>query len=277
MFVEAGMQGLEPAEVRSVADEVLSLWRTGKSTRPFSDRYKGFTSDDAYAVAALTSAAREAHGDRIVGRKVGFTNKAAWKALGISAPMWGYMFRTTVFNLADIDNRFALDGFAEPRIEPEIVVGLKGAPAPDMSEGELRSCIDWVAHGFEIAQCVYPGWRFAVADAIANQCLHAALLIGRRSEPNDEVWGSMRTLSLDLCRDGKVVQQGRAETVLGGPMESLRSLIELLASDEGFPPLRAGEVVTTGTLSAAPDIASGQTWSTVLHDTPIAGIEVRLE
>lgn len=271
------MQGLEPGEVRSVADEVLSLWRTGKSTRPFSDRYANFTAGDAYAVAALTSAAREAAGDPIVGRKVGFTNKAAWKSLGISAPMWGYMFRTTVFNLADIDHHFALDGFAEPRIEPEIVVGLRAAPESGMSDEELRRCIDWVAHGFEVAQCVYPGWRFAVADAIANQCLHAALLIGPRSEPNDEVWRSMRTLSLDLRRDGKVVEKGRAETVLGGPMESLRSLIALLASDEGFPPLRAGEIVTTGTLSAAPNIAPGETWSTRLHDTPIAGIEVRLE
>jgi 2-oxo-3-hexenedioate decarboxylase len=271
------MQGLEPGEVRSIADEVLALWRTGKSTRPFSERYRSFNAEDAYAVAALTSAAREAGGDPIVGRKVGFTNKAAWEAMGISAPMWGYMFRTTVFNLADIDNRFALDGFAEPRIEPEIVVGLKAAPEPGMSDEALRGCIAWIAHGFEVAQCVYPGWRFAVADAIANQCLHAALLIGPRSEPGDAVWRSMRALSLDLCRDGKVVEKGRAETVLGGPIQSLRSLMELLATDSSFPPLRAGEVVTTGTLSAAPNIAPGETWSTLLHDTPIAGIEVRLE
>ena len=137
------------------------------------------------------------------------------------------------------------------------------------------NALAWIAHGFEVAQCVYPGWKFAPADAIANQCLHAALLVGPRSEPTDAIWQSMKSLTLDLCRDGKSVEQGRAENVLGGPMESLRALVDLLATDDSYPPLGADEIVTTGTLSAAPGIAPGERWSTVTHGTPIAGIEIR--
>ena len=262
-------------ELQSIADEVLGLWRTGKSTEPYSGRYDALSAADAYAVTALTRAAREECGDPVVGRKVGFTNKAAWEAMGIDAPMWGYLFKTTVFDLGDIGNSFSLDGFAEPRLEPEIVVGLKAALRPGMSDAELRDAIAWIAHGFEVAQCVYPAWQFKPADAIANQCLHAALLVGPRTELSDEVWQSMQSFTLDLCRDGKDVEKGRAENVLGGPMESLRALVDLLASDTSYPPLGADEIVTTGTLSAAPGIMPGEQWSTVTHDTPIAGIEVR--
>lgn len=270
-------RNLDDSEIRAIADEVLSLWKAGKSVPPYSERYPGFSIGDAYAAMIAASAKREAGGDAVVGRKVGFTNTAAWETLGISAPMWGYMFETTLFDLAAADNRFGLNGFAEPRLEPEIVVGLSSAPRPDMNEAQLSDCIEWVAHGFEVAQCIYPGWKFTAADAIANQCLHAAMLVGPRMKPTPEVLHSLGVLSLDLCRGGEVVTKGSAEDVLGGPLASLLALVKLLDSDPSFPALREGEVVTTGTLSSAPDIVAGEIWSTLTRDTPIAGIELRLD
>jgi 2-oxo-3-hexenedioate decarboxylase len=63
-----------------------------------------------------------------------------------------------VHNLSEIGDRFPLVGLAEPRIEPEIVFKLAGAPSLGMGEEALLGSIDWVAHGFEIVQSIFPGW-----------------------------------------------------------------------------------------------------------------------
>jgi 2-oxo-3-hexenedioate decarboxylase len=92
----------------------------------------------------------------------------------------GYVYNRTVHNLAEIGDTFSLVGLAESRIEPEIIFKLALAPAPGMDETALMACIDWVGHGFEIVQSIFPGWKFSAPDAVAAFALHGALLIGPR-------------------------------------------------------------------------------------------------
>jgi hypothetical protein len=61
-----------------------------------------------------------------------------------------------------------------PRIESEIIFKLALAPAPGMDETALLACIDWVGHGFEIVQSIFPGWKFSAPDAVAAFGLHGA-------------------------------------------------------------------------------------------------------
>ena len=108
---------------------------------------------------------------RPIGRKIGFTNRTIWPQYGVYAPIWGYVFDTTVYELATVD-ALPLATLSEPRIEPEIMFGLKSAPAPDMDEAALLECVEWVALGFEIVQSIYPAWKFSAADTIAANGLH---------------------------------------------------------------------------------------------------------
>ncbi len=71
-----------------------------------------------------------------------------------------------------------LSRLSEPLIEPEIVFKLAKAPEPGMDEAALIGCVEWFAHGFEIVQSPFPGWRFAAADAVAAGGMHGAFLIG---------------------------------------------------------------------------------------------------
>src|SRR5208282_1204449 len=124
--------------------------------------------------------AREKRGEKPVGRKIGFTNRASWPRFRASAPMWGYMYATTVHDLAPTGSRVSLVGLPEPRIEPEIVFGLASAPRPDMEEPSLARCIDWVAHRFEIVQSLYRDWDCFAPDAVVAFGMHAASWIGPR-------------------------------------------------------------------------------------------------
>jgi 2-oxo-3-hexenedioate decarboxylase len=264
--------------VQVVAAEAFDLLDSGRQVAPFSSRLPRFDLDDAYRVTAAVRQMRETRGEIPLGRKIGFTNRTIWDEYQIGAPMWGYIYNRTVRDLADLGTTVSLAGLAEPRIEPEIIFGLAMAPEPGMDERALLGCIDWVAHGFELVQSIFPQWEFTLPDTVAAYGLHGMLLVGPRHtlvEHGGDWLGNLSTFGIDLTRDGTVIDQGRAANVLGGPLSALRHLVEVLASDPVNPPLAAGEIVTTGTLTRAFPVAAGETWRTELSGIALDGIAIR--
>lgn len=269
---------IDRTAIDAVADEAFAVLNTGQQIAPFSSRLPGFDFDAAYHVTAGVRQRREAAGATVIGRKIGFTNRTIWEEYGVSAPMWGYLYDLTVDDLAGLGGVKSLAGLAEPRIEPEIMFGLGKAPTPGMDERALLGCIDWVAHGFEIVQSIFPGWIFTLPDTFAAYGLHGALLIGPRhaiAAERDAWEGPLATCEIALLRNGEVVDRGHATNVLDGPLSALRHFNDLLAEDPVNPPLAAGEIVTTGTLTRAFPVAPGETWSTRLSGIDLAGVEVR--
>ena len=268
---------LPPLEVESIASEVLGASSERRQIVPISSRYQGFDLDFAYRVTAAVMKRRVSRGERPIGRKIGFTNRTIWADYGVYAPIWGYMYASTVREVAPGDC-FALDGLLEPHIEPEIAFGLARVPEPGMDEAALLSCIDWVAHGFEIVHSIFPKWRFAAADTVAALGLHGAYLCGPRHavrrEDESRWFAQLATFSATMERDGgpKVIGDGSA--VLGGPLTALRHLVELLARDATNPPIDAGEIVTTGTLTRALPVAPGEAWRTTIEGIPLEGLTV---
>ena len=268
----------EPANVQAIAEEAFAVLGTGRQVAPFSTRFPGFGMDDAYRVTAAVRGMREARGERSLGRKIGFTNRTIWAEYNVHAPIWGYVYDGTVHDLAGLDTGFSLEGLAEPRIEPEIVFGLAHAPRPDMDEHDLLGCIDWVAHGFEIVQSIFPGWAFVAPDTVAAYGLHGALFIGPRHAVASQAAAWQRDLTafeVALLRNGTPADQGRAANVLDGPVFALRHLVEVLDRDEVNPPLAAGEIITTGTLTRSFPVATGEVWTTELSGIPLEGARLR--
>jgi 2-keto-4-pentenoate hydratase len=264
-------------DVDAIASNAVAALGGGQIP-PFSSSVAGFGLDDAYRVTAAVRRRREARGERVIGRKIGFTNRTIWAEYGVYAPIWGYVYDRTVRDLADIGDPFFLSGLAEPRIEPEIVFGLGRAPEPDMDEVALMTCIDWVAHGFELVQSIFPGWVFTAADTVAAFGLHGALLVGERhavAAQRVDWLETLATFTIDLSRDGAHVDRGIASNVLDGPLSALRHLVGLLADDDVNPPLAAGEIVTTGTLTRAFPVAGGETRRTTLDGVALDGLEIR--
>ena len=263
-----------PADVQAIAAEAAALLGTGRQVAPFSARYSGFGMNDAYRVTAAVRRMREARGERPLGRKIGFTNRTIWAEYNVHAPIWGYVYDTTVQDLAAAGSGLSLSGLAEPRIEPEIMFGLARAPEPGMDGPALLGCIDRVAHGFEIVQSIFPDWSFVAPDTVAAYGLHGALLVGPRHGVGSRLATWQHDLSgfeIDLFRDGVLVDRGRAANVLDGPVFALRHLVEVLARDPDNPPLAAGEIVTTGTLTRAFPVKSGEVWTTALSGIHLEG------
>ncbi|MFT4041150.1 MAG: hypothetical protein QM692_23415 [Thermomicrobiales bacterium] len=249
----------------------------GHQRAPFSHSRPEFTLDEAYAVTAAVRRAREEAGAKVIGRKIGFTNRTIWEEYQVYAPMWGYMYDNTVTDLAGLPGGVTLTQFAEPRIEPEVVFHFATAPEAGLSEREILDCIDQVAHGFEIVQSIFPNWSFAPADTVAAYGLHGALFTGPWQDitaDRDAWFAKLPAFEIDLLRNGELADHGQASNVLDGPLTALKHLIDLLAEDPNNPQIAAGEIVTTGTLTRAFPVVAGETWSTAPGDIPLEGISI---
>ena len=268
-----------PARSAKIATEALETLFTGRQVPTFSSRYADFTLPEAYDVAERIRQARERRGETSIGRKIGFTNRAVWSDFGISGPIWGYLYDSTVRNLPETGEAFSLTGLAEPRIEPELVLHLSTAPQSTMNDHELTGCIDWMAHGFEIVHSIFPRWSFTAADAVAAFGVHGALLLGERhplSEDGSRGAELRSDFSVELRREGAPVSRGKGRDVLGGPVQALRFLVEELERNPAMPPLRPGETITTGTLTQAMPVSPGETWTTALVGIKLDGLHLEL-
>ena len=270
--------GLNAFPLRAIAAEAAAAFNSGNHrVPPFTARHPGLTMDDAYRVTALAHQMRLAQGYKPVGRKIGFTNRRLWDEYGVRAPIWGYVYDRTLHDLA---TPLPLAPYSAPKIEPEIMFGLAKAPAPGMDDTALLDCVDWVAHGYEIVQSIYPDWKFSAPDTVIAEAMHGALLIGPRHEVGANANGWLRTLTsfeIELLCDGKLMDKGHALNVLEGPLSTIRYLMDLLARDPDNPPLAAGEIVSTGTLTRALPVKPGETWTTKLKGIALEDASLRFE
>jgi len=260
---------------------LLDALAAGRQIAPLSDRSTGFDLDRAYEVAEAILRARMARGERPAGWKIGFTNRTIWDEYGVHAPIWGPIYDTTLIAALDAGDILVIDAgaYIEPRIEPEIVFRMAATPEPGMDERGLLGCIDAVAHGFEIVQSVYPGWRFAAADTAAAFGMHGSLVVGPFASvtaDNREAWlDKLARFEIALARDGREIDRGQAANVLGGPVAALRHFVRGLAARPVGRGIEPGDLVTTGTVTRAFPVFAGETWATTLAGIPLPAMRIR--
>jgi len=268
-------------DIASLARRVLHAFDSGTPLASFSAAYPGFDVAAAYDVLREAQRARIARGWKPVGRKIGFTNRTIWPRYGVYRPMWAHVWAETVTHAPGGSAAISLAPAALPRIEPEVVFGLRSSVTPTDDARDVLDAVEWIAPGFEIVQSHFPAWQFTSADCTAAFGLHRALVIGPRTALTDAARDTyavaLPSFELTLRRGDEVVERGLGANVLGGPPLALAHLARVLHEQPAMPPLEAGEVVTTGTLTDAWPVAAGQTWSSDYGTLGIAGLVLRLD
>jgi len=138
--------------------------------------------------------------------------------------------------------------------------------------------IEWLAPSFEIVDCHFSNWKFTPADSAADFSFHWRLIVG---EPYSVEAAEIVTLVEQIrdCRialkcDGEVRDRGVGSNALDHPALALAFLADILATQPKFDMLAAGEVITTGTLTAALPIRTGETWTSEISGLSIAPLTV---
>jgi len=264
-------------DVASIAGLILRAGDTARSIPPISDDIPDFDLADAYRVSVAITRARVARGERPVGWKIGFTNEKIWDEYGVHAPIWGPIYDSTTAAADPAGSVCPLGGLCEPRIEPEIAFRIATPPDPHMDERALLACIDAAAHGFEIVQSVFPGWRFKATDTVAAFALHGTYRHGPfvtiAAEERERWLAALADFTIVLSRDGAEIDRGVGRNVLGGgPLTALRHFVRGLADTPFGLGLRMGDIVTTGTVTRAFPVKPGESWSTRIDGLPLPGM-----
>ena len=239
-----------------LGEELVRVHESAAIVPRFSESHPGLTPEAGYAAALELHAHRLALGWRALGRKIGFTNRTIWPRYGVHEPIWGMVYDRT---LVPLDRPVSLEGLAQPRIEPEICFKLRAAPRTS-EEGELLACIEWMAHSVEIVQCHHPDWKVTLADCTADNGLHGRLIVGPAFPLKNP--HALPQVEARLYKGERLVDRGVGANVLGSPLIALGFLVDLLKKQAEAPPLRAGEIVSTGVLTDAHPVAPGDVWRT---------------
>lgn len=273
---------INDADAERIAGLILAAGDQTRSISPITEGLPGFGLADAYRVSAVITRLRIARGERPVGWKIGFTNETIWDEYGVHAPIWGPMYSSTAAEVEPAGGSVCQIGaLVEPRIEPEIALRIASPPHPDMDERDLFGCVGAVAHGFEIVQSVFPGWRFKAADTVAAFALHGCYRHGSLvaiAAAERERWREiLAEFSIVLSRDGVEIDRGVGRNVLGGgPLTALRHLVRGLAEFSCGYALHAGDLVTTGTVTRAFPVKPGERWTTRVEGLPLPGMDMLL-
>jgi 2-oxo-3-hexenedioate decarboxylase len=221
----------------------------------------------AYQAALAVRELRLARGEVQRGFKIGFTNRGIWPRYNVFAPIWGFVWNSTLSSGDTGDAAVSLAGLCQPRIEPEAVFGMKATPRADASLDDLFGALAWVAPGFEIVQSHRPGWKFAAPDTVADGGLHGHLLVGQKvpvgalARNAQELQAVLAHTRLGLHRNGSLVEEGMGANVLDDSLRALHYFLQELRACPGAPDLQAGDVVTTGTWTDAWPVEPGERWS----------------
>ncbi|MGO8795791.1 MAG: 2-keto-4-pentenoate hydratase [Candidatus Sulfotelmatobacter sp.] len=268
-------------DVEASAQELLRAYESGAmvpvppSTRP------GFDLDTAYAVEARLKRIREGRGRRSVGRKVGYANKAMWRILKLETLVWAHMYDDTVHYTANNSHTLTIPHARSLKIEPEIVFGLKNAiTAENLDAAATLGLVDWLALGFEIIDCPFPGWKFEPSDFVASFGLHAALVVGEkipvRPESIGELISDLPRFQVRMLKDGGFVEEGSGKNSLRNPALCLAELASAILKRQPSEPLASGEMISTGTLTAGHFTDKGDLWTAEITGLDMPALTLRL-
>ncbi len=264
--------------IERLACALSRSWAGGTITDPPSTPYPEIDINTAYAIEAELRRSRIAAGHAVVGRKVGYANKAMWRVLKLNTLVWASMYDDTVHDAA-ASPAFSLEKCFSPRIEPEIVFKLKKAPGAGLDAAGALECVEWMALGFEIIDCPFHAWDFKPADFVAAYGLHRALMVSERTAvdgaPVPALVDQLASFKVRLLRNGELAEEGSGKNSLRSPALCLAELAKAAMNQAFSTPLAAGELISTGTLTGAHSPAAGETWRAEAEGLPVAPITLR--
>lgn len=223
--------------------ELTQAYQTGRPCPPLRERLLP-PGDLATAYAVQRAQLRRwlAEGRRLVGAKIGLTNPAVQRQLGVDQPDFGVL--TADMAVPD-GEQVALAEMLQPRVEAEVAFVL-GADLdlPHPTTVDLIRAVDHLLPAIEIVDSRIADWDISIVDTVADNASSGKFVLGTRPVRLSEV--DLRTCGMVLEHAGRPVSVGAGAACLGNPLHALAWLAGTLA--QAGNPLRAGDVVLSGAL-----------------------------
>ena len=248
------------------AEELHSARIARTTVATITSRWPYFSTSDAYAVQTHGIKRRISAGESIVGGKLGFTSQAMQRAMGVSSPNYGWltdaMLRTHEIRLADL---------IHPKVEPEIAFTLS-ADLDDKSAtaADVLAATRSVAACLEVVDSRYHGFSFLPNDNIADNSSAGHVVLG---EAADSSTADLKLVGVVVSVDDRVVHTAAGAAALGDPAAAVAWMARTVAGS--LRPLRAGDIVISGGLTAPVDVSVGQRVCVQIDRVGTCSLEVK--
>jgi len=219
---------------------------------PISSSCRISTVDEAYAVAAINTAARLAAGARVTGKKIGLTARAVQQQLGVDQPDFGVLFDDMEF----LDRATLPTGhLMQPKVEAEIafVVARDLAFGRAPSWGEFIAAIDHALPAIEVVDSAIENWKITIVDTVADNASAGFYVLGDQPVAVGAV--QLSEVAMVLRLNSEIVSRGKGSACLDHPLRAAYWLAcEMAARGKT---LRAGEVILSGALGPTAPVKAG--------------------
>ncbi|TSD97444.1 4-oxalocrotonate decarboxylase [Gordonia rubripertincta] len=249
-----------------VADSLLTAERTQTARTSIQHEWPGLTLDVAYAAQDIALADRRSRGETVTGIKLGLTSRAKQKQMGVDEPSVAWLTDAMALP-AGVE--LPRDQLIHPRVEPEIAFVLgRSLTGPGITAATALTAVDQVVGAVEVIDSRYSGFKFTLADAVADNNSSGLYVTGPVSR---DVVGL--DLGLEACLlevDGDIVASATGSAVLGHPAEALAFAANTFGA-RGIT-LEAGWIVLTGGMTDAVPVAPGS--RVAVHFTTLGSITI---
>ena len=242
------------AALESAAQRLLDAAATHTPCAPIRELVPDGTIDDGYAVQQLVLA-RTSEGRRQVGRKIGLTSPAVQQQMGVDTPDFGVLYADMEYG----DSQpIPMERLLQPRAEAEVAFVL-GRDLPDrpVTMVDVLRATEFVTAAIEVVDSRIVNWDISIFDTVADNASSGLYVLSGSPRSLRDI-DDLRDVRMTMTEDGTEVSSGTGAACLGHPVNAVVWLANVVA--ERGVPLRAGEVLLSGSLGKLAPVRGGATY-----------------
>jgi 2-keto-4-pentenoate hydratase len=246
---------MQTTELHDIAATLRTARENGTPIPAPTKTWPALDADAAFDVQRINVDEAVAHGDRMVGYKLGNIAKVMQDAFGLDQPDYGYLLAST---FAYEGTALARDRFIEPFVELEPAFLLRRhLRGPNITVADVIDAIEYAIPAIEVIDSRVQNWAIDLPDTLADNGSTGAVILG--GTPRRIADLTLRDIRGTLHFNGREVIAGNTGNILGNPLAAVAWLCNRLAAyDVEFTP---GQVILPGScLQAVPMNQAGR-WS----------------
>jgi len=228
-----------------VSDPIVDLIIANRDRRTQSkppSASRPLSEPDAYVIQDELRKALVARGEKVIGWKAGFTNKATQTAFGATDPVCGFLLANGVYASPAA---VPLDRFAQLAVEAEVAFVMREDLAgPGITPPRALAAVEGALPALELIDARWSG-KATATDVIADGVYASAIVLGAPLTPVRNLDLALEGLVYEM--NGAIAATNTAAEVLGSPANSLAWIANTLGARDLS--LRAGDVVMSGSIS----------------------------
>lgn len=238
---------------QEMADKIWQCSKDAVSIEAFSKNYPEMTLSDSRKIQMINIARRLDEGHRMVGKKVGATNKVMQELLNLQEPVMGYLLSDIIKNQRETIVRASQ---INPFIECEIgFVMSEPLSGPNAQPYDVLSRVAGTIATIEVPDVRIHG-DVQILDALADNVYNGYLVVG---DVLTDVRGlDFSNIPITLYKNGEAVCYSGSAAAMGSPVYVVAWLANKLY--EYGERIEKGDIVITGSLNPAFYIEAGDTF-----------------